>query len=108
MSTTRYCELHGISTKRLDYLTKKYNKTRLEILYEMHIGKEVPDPELVAGGNITTLEPIYEYKGNRYLLSDLMEVLQIDNKNLFKQRLSAFKGNLNAVLERWYNNGEAR
>ena len=105
MSVSRYCEVNGISRHRLEYLANKYKKSMLEILYEMHINREVPDPELVAGGNITTLEPIYEYKGNRYLLSDLMEVLQIDNKNLFKQRLSAFKGNLDVVLKRWYNNG---
>ena len=102
MSVQRYCELNNISPKRLIYLANKYNKTQLEILKEMHIGKDVPDPELILGGKANHLEHIYEYKGNRYIFSDLVDVLNIDNVQLFKQRLSAFKGNLDAVLNKWY------
>lgn len=102
MSVTRYCELNGISRHRLEYLAKKYNKPMLDILHEMHIDKEYPDPEIMYEGNINTIGNIYEYGGKRYLQDDLIKELGIVEDSLFKQRMSAYNNNLEKVILRWY------
>ena len=102
ISITRFCKEHGISRKRMRYLSKKYNKSWMDIIKEMYIDADNPHPTLVSKNRIDKKLDIYEYDNNGYLLDDLVDKLKIENKPLFFQRLRFYQHDLDKTLKRWY------
>ncbi len=102
ISVSRYCELNNIPYSRLEKLARKYKKKPIELLYEMHIGKEQPDAELMERETTT----LYVYKGVKYTYEDLLKALGIEEDSLFRQRMKAYKQDLFKVLKRWYTKEE--